>query len=222
MALPGGRGRGSATCPAVRTKRTRAGAGQMAVCVRGHITANQNQFFESIARGVMRGWDMWLGARSVPELSYSFGLTKPARVRGLRFLHLQEVLGRPPTRWRSNLFMYFVATCPGIARQSVWIITERSMPCALSCMCATSPSMINACVRTWQPSAQQCANIAKQASSSERGAGAAWHGGVAHPSNDGRGIWARRHRTGGHERGFQPRGAPGWSRHRGVFLGVER
>ena len=55
MALPGGRGRASATYLTARTLRTRAGAGQMAACVRGHITANQNQFFESIARGVMQG-----------------------------------------------------------------------------------------------------------------------------------------------------------------------
>ena len=173
MALPGGRGRGSATRPAVRTKRTRAGAGQMAVCVRGHITANQNQFFESIARGVMRGWDMWLGARSVPELSYSFGLTKPARVRGLRFLHLQEVLGRPPTRWRSNLFMYFVATCPGIARQSVWIIMERSMPCAFSCMCATYPQTDQRmCMRM----AAQCAAMRKHCQASIQQREGCWRG----------------------------------------------
>jgi hypothetical protein len=59
-ALPGGRGRGSASWPPARTLRTRTRTGQMAVCVRGHITANQNQFFESIARGVIRaeicGW----------------------------------------------------------------------------------------------------------------------------------------------------------------------
>ena len=68
-ALPGGRGRGSTGWPPVRTLRTRTRTGQMAICVRGRIMANQNQLFEPIGRGVMRGWGMWLGVSSVRELS---------------------------------------------------------------------------------------------------------------------------------------------------------
>ena len=55
MALPGGRGRASATYLTARTLRTRAGAGQMAMCVSRHVTANENQFFEPVARGVVQG-----------------------------------------------------------------------------------------------------------------------------------------------------------------------
>ena len=55
MALPGGRGRASATYLTARTLRTRAGAGQMAMCVSRHVTANENQFFEPVASGVMQG-----------------------------------------------------------------------------------------------------------------------------------------------------------------------
>ena len=68
-ALPGGRGRGSTGWPPVRTLKTRTRTGQMAACVRGHITANQNQLFEPIGRGMMRVWGMWLGVSSVRELS---------------------------------------------------------------------------------------------------------------------------------------------------------
>ena len=112
-ALPGGRGRGSTGWSPVRTLRTRTRTGQMAACVRGHITANQNQLFEPIARGVMRGWGMWLGARSVRELSWSFSPTEGRRVRGLPFYELQELLDDVPTRLRSILFVYLSATCPG-------------------------------------------------------------------------------------------------------------
>ena len=115
----------------------------MAVCVRGHITAKQNQFFEPIARGVMGGRDMWLGAWSVRELSLPFSPTEGRRVRGLPFYHLQELLDRVPTRWRSNLFTYFIATCPERAFEFGSSITIGCMPCVPSCMCATSPSMIN-------------------------------------------------------------------------------
>ena len=90
----------------------------MAVCVRGHITAKQNQIFESRARGVMGGRDIWLGAWSVRELSLTFSPTDSRRVRGLPFFHLQELLDRLPTRWRSNLFMYLSATCPGRALET--------------------------------------------------------------------------------------------------------
>ena len=143
MALPGGRGRASATYLTARTLRTRAGAGQMAACVRGHITAKQNQFFESIAIGVIKGRDMWLGARSVPELSLSFGLTERRRVRGLPFHHLQELLDGVPTRWRSTLFMYLSATCPQRCRHFRSSVMSGCMPCALSCRCATRSSMVN-------------------------------------------------------------------------------
>ena len=85
----------------------------MAACVRGHITAKQNQFFESIARGVMGGRDMWLGAWSVRELSLTFSPTDSRRVRGLPFFHLQELLDHVPTRLRSTFFMYLSATCQG-------------------------------------------------------------------------------------------------------------
>ena len=143
MALPGGRGRASATYLTARTLRTRAGAGQMAACVRGHITANQNQLFEPIGRGVMRGWGMWLGARSVRELSWSFSLTEGRRVRGLPFYELQELLDDVPTRLMSTFFMYLSATCtPRIPRLGP-VITRGCIPCVPSCMCAASLSMIN-------------------------------------------------------------------------------
>ena len=142
-ALPGGRGRGSTGCPPVRTLRTRTRTSQMAVCVRGHITAKQNQIFESRARGVMGGRDMWLGAWSVRELSLTFSPTDSRRVRGLPFFHLQELLDRLPTRWRSNLFMYLSATCPERAVPTGSTIMNGCMPCVPSCMCATSQSMIN-------------------------------------------------------------------------------
>ena len=115
----------------------------MAACVRGHITAKQNQFFESIAIGVIKGRDMWLGARSVPELSLSFGLTERRRVRGLPFHHLQELLDGVPTRWRSTLFMYLSATCPQRCRHFRSSVMSGCMPCALSCRCATRSSMVN-------------------------------------------------------------------------------
>ena len=105
-ALPAGRGRGSTGWFPVRTLRTRTRTGQMAACVRGHITAKQNQMFEPIGRGVMRGWGMWLGARSVRELSWSFSPTEGRRVRGQPFYELQELLDDVPTRLRSILFVH--------------------------------------------------------------------------------------------------------------------
>ena len=100
--------------------------------------------------------------------------------------------------------MYLSATCPERALEFGSSITRGCMPCVPSCMCATSPSMINACVFSRKPSVQQYANIAKQAAGSERGAGAVSHGEGMHPSNESGGIGAGRDRSAGHERGFGP------------------
>ena len=142
-ALPGGRGRGSTGWPPVRTLKTRTRTGQMAACVRGHITANQNQLFESIARGVMGGRDMWLGAWSVRELSLTFSPTDSRRVRGLPFFHLQELLDHVPTCLKYIFFMYLSATCPRRIPRFGSAIMHGCMPCALSCRCTTSSSMIS-------------------------------------------------------------------------------
>ncbi len=115
----------------------------MAMCVCGRIMANQNQFFEPIARGVMRGWGMGLGVSSVRELSWTVSLTEGGRVRGLPFFHLQELLDRPPTRLRSTFFMYLSATCPRRILHFGSVIMHGCMPCALSCRSTTRPSMIN-------------------------------------------------------------------------------
>ena len=64
---------------------------------------------------------MWLGARSVRELSLPFSPTEGRRVRGLPFYHLQELLDRVPTRWRSNLFRYLSVPQRDLSRESVRI-----------------------------------------------------------------------------------------------------
>ena len=53
MALPGGRGRASATYLTARTLRTRAGAGQMAMCVSRHVMPVQFHFFGMRACGAI-------------------------------------------------------------------------------------------------------------------------------------------------------------------------